>query len=475
MLEARHIQNALTSACSSLANWWQSVGEQKVDAVVDYSAENRLALSGITVGLATTGLLVPPLQLLATPSLLLLALPAYKEAITTWRQQQKLSDAVVEASLLTLFVATNHLALGAAGMLLLAAGQRTADNDDSAPTLALGILALPVAGLSGAAATLYARTARQNPRHLAQQRLQEHDILVKNWGAAQQLPSVDTAIIDQSCLVQPKLKAIHAFRHYMQDEVRLYAATVAPPPLKAQLQPFSTAEAASEIEVRLLTPNEVKANGLIAPAMPEDWRHLFVVVNGRIIGALEIDQTPIPAARLLLEKVQEADLGIVLISEQSADKTQSLASAFGIKRYVPNLSWQQKVEYCQQQQAACIISRTPLAVSTETTVTLSLENCHPNTDITLNEEAFDALFHAMQAYRTQRPLRQLVATIPTVLTIGGVFFLQWGVPAALSVQGVSLAANYFIDRRFRQMDRRLNTVDATPDQAVAPALSVPAM
>lgn len=474
--------NSLHHARQTLSNWWRSAAQPHVTQLTVYSAENNLLISGITMGLATAGFLYSPfLQLLAAPSLLLLALPSYQEAIEAWQDDRQVGDAALEASLMTLFVATNHLALGAAGMLLLAAGQRASKSadgnvNDILPTIALSTLALPVAGLSGAAATMYARIGRHNPRHVAQHRLQNHNINIRDWEAVEKLPELEIAILDQSCLIQQTLKGVQAFRHHLREEVLFYAATAASPMMRQQIRQAypKLATGKAEIDVQLLTPHQVRSAGLLAPVLTDEEDYLCVVVGGRLIGVLEISQTVHPEADQLLSALSQADLHVILLSESNLSQTQALATTYAIETYHANLNWQQKVDFCQSQPNTCFISREAFTMGGVTDLTITLGE-DENADVALCEQSFDALTHAMHAYSNQKMMRQAFATAPTVLTVGGVFFLQWGVPAAVAIQGASVLTNYWVDRRFKRQIHQPNTVDGAPDPEPQQVLNAPTM
>ncbi len=459
------------SLSTTLSKWWRNAIEPVALRVTEFSTENNLALSTTAVGLTTAGFFLSPLYLLAVPSVVLATLPAYAKVIHDWQAKQQIGDAAIEASLVTALMASNHLTLSAASVMMLAAGRSSdrATEGSSLMSIALGTLAVPVAGLSGAAATLYATIARNRPRHATQQYLRQHDIKVHDWLAACKLPKVEAILLDQSCLVTVTLKNVYPFHHRLAEDVVWYALSVAPSGLRRQLQVKypNLPSGARGADVQLLTLHQLRLSNLTVQGEADDY--LYVVVNRQVIGALEVEKTPIPEARQLLAALRQIDQPITLLCDSNMAETEALLVEFDLAEGHANMGWQQKVDFCQEQMAACFISReVPSAVGlADVAVTLSTEGgC---SDITLDETSFGMLFVSMDNYAKQRVLRQVCTTAPMIVTIGGVFFLQWGMPAAIAVQGVAVLLNRLVDWQLKP--KKAHLVPAPVPLAATTALT----
>lgn len=456
---------------TAVSGWWRNVA-RPIERATTFSAENNRALSTTTVGLSAAGLFFPPLHLLAAPSLVLTTLPAYRKMIEDWQDHKRFGDAALEASLVTLFVVSDHLLIGAAGVFMLTIGQSRSsqpkETESNLPAVAFSTLAIPVAGISGALATLYATLAQRQPRQKTQQYLRQHDIEVHNWLAARKLPKIEAILLDQSCLMAATLEEVRAFHHRLAEDVAWYALAAAPSGLRRQLKAAypDLPKGATGANVQLLTRQQLQLSGLIAPESLDDLH--YVVVNQQVIGALRVLQTPVPAARQLIAQLRKGDRPIILLSDASVAQTEDLLNQFALDEAYANMGWQQKVDFCREQKGVCFIGRdVPSAQGlADVAITLSDDPC--GSDVTLSEAAFGTLANSMGDYAKQRSLRRFFTTAPTVVTIGGVFFLQWGMPMAVTVQGISVLCNYMVDRRLKP-----SKVDPTP--APAPLAAFPAL
>lgn len=467
------LRQAPHTVSTTLSSWWRSTLEPVATRVTDFSAENNLALSTGAVGLTTASFFFPPLYLLAAPTILFSVVPAYTKVVQDWQARHGVGEAAIEAALLTILVATDRLMLGAAGAMMLAAGRSGVDDDDEEDnpltSLALGTLALPVAGLAGVSATLYATIARTSPRHATRQYLRQHDIKVHDWLAARKLPQVEIILLDQSCLVETILKDVHAFHHRLAEEVAWYARKAAPSALQRQLRAIhpDVPHGTSGADVQLLTACQLRLSNLTAQAEADNY--LYVVVNQQVIGALEVEKVPIATARQLLIALRQIDRPIILLSDANVAETETLLADFDLKEAHANMGWQQKVEFCREQRAACFVSReVPSAVGlADVAVTLSADDL--SSDIALDADSFGMLSLSMEEYAKRRTFRHIFSTAPMVVTIGGVFFLQWGMPAAIAVQGVSAATNRLVDWRLKP--RKAHSTPAPTPLAASSALA----
>jgi phosphoserine phosphatase len=243
---------------------------------------------------------------------------------------------------------------------------------------------------------------------------------INNLEAALCLPAVDAILIDQSCLIHAELKAVEAFHHYATEEVIFFAALAAQQELKSQLLKRFPHVVSAEVavDVQLQPLHDMTLRGLSA-----DTTRLHVVVNGQTIGAIDVAQTVYPEAHQLMESIRELGWRVGLISNQCDWQTAALATSFAIDRYTANLTWQDKITHCQQEQQAdhvvCYIGRDSV-ISAD--LTLALSDC-PDADVVLKDGCLTDLVEYVNRQKHKVTRNKRIRSISIVMIVSGVFFL----------------------------------------------------
>ncbi|MGB1249016.1 MAG: hypothetical protein ACPG8W_00170 [Candidatus Promineifilaceae bacterium] len=432
----------ITQARTVLSRWWQKTLAPAVDRLVMESAEHNQTLSTASVGLSAASVIFfPPLKLLIAPTLLLTALPACQTMIETWRRDKAVHNHTLKVLLTGGLIATNHLLVGAVGTWLLTQCDNNTTETDGPPLtlsgLAIGVLALPVAGVSGGLAALFAAAGYDALKPIAAPLHNKHDMVVRNLPAALRLPTVDVVLLDQNCLVQTELLGVQAYGHHAPDEIIYFAMLAATPTLPATLRKHFPQ----------LVPDTHQIDVLLRPALdtqdfdscPEAiaMQRLEVVVSGHSIGALDLTYVPLPQARLLLHALREKGFTTQLLSNLSEPQTAKLASEFDIDAYQAELSTDDKrlqiFTLQQNGQTVCFIGREQVIASD---LTLSLEAGSLDSDVSLSENALPQLLSHVEQQTRQLNLFKRLRVVPVALTTGSIFFFHWGLPAAVTVQAV---------------------------------------
>lgn len=436
--------------------------EKPLARLVTLTAENHLLLTGTTAGLALAGIVFAPAAALATPAMLLTALPNYAGAVEEWQRDRRLGAPALRAALVSAFVASHQVATGALGLLVLALAPDTPAQTTTTTTLAtlgVSLLALPISNCFGVAATLYGLNGRPDAHAAVQRKLQQHQIDIQNWPAVAHLPHAQTFLIDDSCLYKLIVLEVRPFQHRLAEDVAWHALVAGTPAVAHQLRALYPAmqPGAVEVDVAVLTAAQLQDNRqLVVPCDPPDADALYVVVDGQVIGALLVRWESNPQARSLLDALRPLDAAPVLLSGLGAQQTRALLTEFGLQDGRANLTAQQKLSACLEYPGAYLIQHN----AADELVVMQVAQ-QQDVVAVLDDESFGILHSTLEAYHPTTA--QLLAIAPTLLTIGGVFFLNWRMPAAIAVQGGALLLR-------RVTERRARTADPAPDPAPRPAL-----
>ncbi len=262
----------------------------------------------------------------------------------------------------------------------------------AAPTLALGALAVPFFGLSGAIGVLWSSfgytmrivapmSVMNFLRHAAQQR-----ILIKDGAALDHLAQIDTVVFDKTGTLTdeaPTLHRIHVFAHADESAVLAYAAAAE----YRQSHPIARAigaaaharglqlPAVADCQCRLgygieaviggqriqlgsrrfLADSAVAipdAAGLIeASAERRGHSLVMLAVDGVLAGAIELRPQLRPGARETIRALQRQGIRTCVISGDRDAPTRRLSADLGIDRYFADTLPEQKAAIVQRMQA----------------------------------------------------------------------------------------------------------------------------
>ncbi len=245
------------------------------------------------------------------------------------------------------------------------------------PTIALALVALPVAGYQymvavlgstiGLNIKLTAPVAMLNFLNVAA----NHGILVKDGRSLELLKDVDTVVFDKTgtlTLDEPRIAHIHTCTDLEADSVLMYAAAAE----HRQKHPIARAILAESAQRGLSLPTVDRAQyemgyGLsvrleellirvgserymaledialpagiqeLVPAVHERGHSLVMVaVNDRLVGAIELGPTLRAEVEAVVGGLRRRNLDICIISGDQEGPTRKVADALGITRYFAN-------------------------------------------------------------------------------------------------------------------------------------------
>ncbi|MGH3669539.1 MAG: heavy metal translocating P-type ATPase [Pseudonocardiaceae bacterium] len=255
-------------------------------------------------------------------------------------------------------------------------GEQVADKSVP-PTIALALVALPVAGYRymvtilgsaiGLNIMLTAPIAMLNFLNVAA----NHGILVKDGRSLELLKDVDTVVFDKTgtlTLDEPHIGHIHTCTDLEADEVLRYAAAAEhrqthpiarailaeaaqrglslPPVERAQYEVgYGLSVRHEEQLIRVGSARYMALEDIALPAAIEELTQgvheqghslVMVAVNDRLVGAIELRPTVRPEIEFVLGELRRRNLDLCIISGDQEGPTRKMADSLGITRYFAN-------------------------------------------------------------------------------------------------------------------------------------------
>lgn len=256
-------------------------------------------------------------------------------------------------------------------------------NKSVAPTIAIALVALPVAGYRymvtiigsaiGLNIMLTAPIAMLNFLNVAA----NHGILIKDGRSLELLKDVDTVVFDKTgtlTLDEPHVGHIHTCSDLEADEVLRCAAAAE----HRQTHPIARAILAEAAQRNLSLPNVEHAQyevgyglsvrhekqlirvgsqrymalenialpaaiqELAQPVHEQGHSLVMVAVNDRLVGAIELRPTVRAEIESVLDELRRRNLDICIISGDQEGPTRRMAEALGITRYFANILPEEK-------------------------------------------------------------------------------------------------------------------------------------
>lgn len=363
------------------------------------------------------------------------------------------------------------------------------------PTLLLGAVSLPFVGVNRALALLESsfgyNLRLSGPMSLLNllQIAARQGILIKDGHALEQLHRIDTVIFDKTgtlTLEQPHVGAVHTYSTMNEHDVLTCAAAAE----YRQTHPVARAilQAARE---RALTPPGIDAaeykvgygikatlNGQVirvgsdrflateAIALPEKAHQLqtachdqgyslvLVAVDHTLVGAIELHPTIRPEAHQIVQQLQARGLMLSIISGDHEQPTRRLAHSLGIDHYVASVLPQDKAAQVEQLQreghTVCFVGdgiNDAIALQ-QADLSISLRGASTAATDTAQIVLMDgslchlvALLDLGREYQTNMRGNLLMSTVPSVICIGGVYLLKWGVVTAIMLYNASIVGS----------------------------------
>lgn len=260
------------------------------------------------------------------------------------------------------------------------------------PVLGLSALALPVVGVSGAAAVLWyypgARMMFFGPLSMLSflQLAAQDGILIKDGRSLEILDEVDTVIFDKTgtlTLEQPTVSRIFCYNGLSETDMLTYAAaaeTRQSHPIAQAIVQAAQARALKlpslddahyevgyglkvqigEKTVRVGSIRFMQMEGISVPsgvAEQQEESHnqghslVLVAVGQELAGGIELQPTTRSEAASIVDALHARGIETVIISGDHAEPTRRLAAALGIDRYYAQVLPEDKSILVQQMQA----------------------------------------------------------------------------------------------------------------------------
>ena len=355
------------------------------------------------------------------------------------------------------------------------------------PTLIAGAIALPIIGTTGALAVIYAHFKNKmsviapisvmNYLNITSQ----HSILIKDGRTLDLLNEVDTIVFDKTGTLteeQPHVRTIHRCANCEEDEVLAYAAAAE----GRQTHPIAKAilEEAESRRLTITTIDEadykigygltVAINGTLIhvgssrfmemmeiempPKMVQtqmlchEQGHSLVMVarDNQMIGAIELSPTIRPEAKQVINELRHRSKikHMYIISGDHETPTKMLAEELGIEHYFAETLPENKADIIEQLKEegkfVCYIGdgiNDAIALKTSQ-VSISLRGASTVATDTAQIVLMDGKLHQLGLlfdfagdFHTNTNVTFAAVVLPMIIGIGGAFFLNFGIAAAI--------------------------------------------
>ena len=387
--------------------------------------------------------------------------------------------------------------------------------------LPMGLVALsawPILGLSGAAGVLNAHfgydmkiiapISMLNFVNLASQ----NGVLVKDARALEWLSKVDTIVFDKTGTLtqnEPTVGNIYTLHGMSENELLLYAAAaeykqthpialaILKEANKRQLEWSQIEEARYEVGyglkvsladnlIRIGSARFMALEGIDIPTeiMPiQDLSHeqghslVYVAINDRLGGAIELLPTIRPEARQIISTLRERNMSTYIISGDHEKPTKELAKELGVDHYFAETLPQKKaelIEHLQEQgKFVCFVGdgiNDSIALK-KANVSISLRGAASIATDTANIVLMDQslkqlipLFDLTQEFKSNMQRNFAITIVPAALNIIGAFVFNFGVTTAILFDYLGLTTGIFHSMWPVIKDQRKESTEkATPD------------
>lgn len=315
--------------------------------------------------------------------------------------------------------------------------------------------------------------------------------LIKDGRSLELLQTIDTVVFDKTgtlTLEQPTVHQIHccdatSASGISADDLLCYAAAAearqSHPIAKAiltaarqrQLQWPTIEDAKYEVGYgiqvkladRLVRVGSARFMAMEGIAIPSDINEVqaachaqghslvMVAVDETLAGAIELHATIRPEAQALIADLHRRGMTTYIISGDQEAPTQRLAQALGIEHYFANTLPENKadlVEALQQQgRSVCFVGdgindaialkKANVSISLRGATTVATDTAQiVLIDGTLNH--LGSLFDLVHQFAATMKSNLLISTVPTVICLGGIIFLHWGVLSGILLTQATL-------------------------------------
>ena len=366
------------------------------------------------------------------------------------------------------------------------------------PTFGLSLLCLPL-GTSSALAVLtnsfgYKMRLFAPASMLTFLNLASHQgILIKDGRSLELLREVDTIVFDKTgtlTLEQPTVSQIHRSNAaekggICEDDILRYAAAaevgqthpIARAILTAaherQLQWPKFEDAKYEVGygiqvklpeqlIRVGSTRFMEMEGIPIPSAirnvqenchQEGHSLVMVAFDDLLVGAIELHATIRPEAQALIADLHRRGMTTYIISGDQEAPTQKLAQALGVDQYFANTLPENKADLVAKLQedgkTVCFIGdgindsialkKANVSISMRGATTVATDTAQ----IVLMDGTLNQLIHLFELgrnFEANMRTNLFISTIPSLLCLGGILFLRWGVLAGILITQGTLFA-----------------------------------
>jgi Cu2+-exporting ATPase len=360
---------------------------------------------------------------------------------------------------------------------LQARGEKMAEKS-ALPTLVGGIVTLPVLGAQSAATILLSSFGAQmrvaapisvlNFLKIAS----EQGILVKDGRALETLHSIDTVVFDKTGTLtqeQPYVKAAHACHLQTENEILRYAAAaeykqnhpialaILQEAQKRHLDLPMIDEASYEIgyglkvrlddklirvgSIRFMTMEDIiippSIQKIQTASFAQGTSLVYVAVGDQLVGAVELQATIRPEAKLVVNNLRQRGMNVVIISGDHEKPTQQLAQKLGIDQYFADTLPENKADLIEELQkkgkSVCFVGdgiNDSIALK-KANVSVSLRGASSIAQDTAQIVLMDETLRQLPCLfdlsnRLERNMRTgfVISVIPGIMCVGGVYFFH---------------------------------------------------
>ncbi|MEM7538387.1 MAG: heavy metal translocating P-type ATPase [Chloroflexota bacterium] len=189
---------------------------------------------------------------------------------------------------------------------------------------------------------------------------------------------------------------------------------------------------------------------------------VMVAINQQFRGMIELVPTIRPEASNIIQQLQAMGMDIYVISGDQETPTQTLAEELSIEHYFANTLPEQKAEYIQQLQeegrTVCFIgdgiNDTVALKQADVSVSMSGASSIATDaaqiilmDASLSQ--FARLFKIADSFERNMQVNLWMTAIPSLVCIGGVYFLHFGIISAIALYNIGLVASVVNSMRLR--------------------------
>jgi Cu2+-exporting ATPase len=311
--------------------------------------------------------------------------------------------------------------------------------------------------------------------------LARQQILVKDGRVFEALRAVDTVVFDKTGTLtqeQPTLGSIHAVGGFTEREVLRLAAAAEyrqPHPVARAILARAEAEqmdlpAVEETSyevgygikvgvegqiVRVGSARFLQREGIALPdsisairqhAEADSHSLIYVAVDGQLAGLLEMEPTIRPEAHEMVQALKQRGMDVYIISGDHEAPTRSMARKLGVEHYFAETLPENKADLVQQLRDegrfVCFVGdgiNDAIALKAAQ-VSVSLKGASTAATDTAQIIFMDGtlknllpLFELVDEFEDTMRRNKVVAFAPGIMTIGGVFFLHFGVLTSMLI------------------------------------------